>query len=263
MSAISPKFNSQYPSAQSAVDIFKGYWKSAFPAESGIKAGEVKSFEDKRVLWVDQTLGGVEGRSILELGPFEAYHTWQFSELGADPIVAVEGSNINFLKCLVVKEALGIRASFLHGDIGCFMKNCTATFDLCWACGVLYHQTSPLELLSSIARVCRAVFIWTHFYDDCVAAVPTKYPHFSSESDVYKEHQGFRCRHHYRSYMTQGGRVPLLFSGGAREFAYWLRKSDILSFLELIGYRNYAVRAINMSHRAGPTMSVLAWKDDC
>ena len=148
MDQIRHAFCKRPPSGQTSVDIFRGLWKSAFPAESGIEAGEAKSFEDARVSWVANKMGGMHSRSVLELGPFEAYNTWQFSQLGSRPITAVEGSNINYLKCLVAKEVLGIRAAFLHGDIGGFLDSTSEKYDLCWACGVLYHQTSPLGLLT-------------------------------------------------------------------------------------------------------------------
>ena len=111
-----PSFHRDAPTAQAAVDIFQGVWKSAFPPDAGVEAGTVRSFDDNRIKWVDGQLGGLRKRSVLELGPYEGYITHQLYRLGAAPIVAVEASNISYLKCLIVKEILGIEARFLHGD---------------------------------------------------------------------------------------------------------------------------------------------------
>lgn len=258
--SIPSTFSTDVPSNQAAVDIFKDLWKSAFPVASGLKAGTVPNFEDARVPWADRVLGGLRGRSILELGPFEAYNTFQFSQLGAAPITAVEGNSTNYLKCLVVKETLGINASFLHGDIRLFLEQTEQRFDICWASGVLYHQVEPLALLSAIARVCPRVFIWTHFFDDRISSNPESYPNFDPKRDVEKGLGGFRCMHYCRSYLFRKGQRPASFSGGYDNFAYWLRKDDILGFLDQLGFANVTIRGVSMEHPAGPTISLLASK---
>jgi hypothetical protein len=52
------------PSAQAAVDIFKGEWSSALPTDLGVEAGTVGLFEDARITWVLERLGSVEGASV-------------------------------------------------------------------------------------------------------------------------------------------------------------------------------------------------------
>ena len=53
----------------------------------------------------------------------------------------------------------------------------------------------------------------------------------------------------------------MLFSGGMESYAYWLTKEDILSYLHVLGYTNCIIRGINLHHKAGPTMSVLALRN--
>ena len=254
---IQPLYCGVTPNNQTAVDIFKGLWKSSFPDESDVQAGSVPNFRDARVTWVNDKLGGLEHKCVLELGPFEAYNTWQFSRLGAFPITAVEGNNINYLKCLVVKEILDINARFLHGDIGSFLSVTEDRYDLCWACGVLYHQVNPLALLKLISTVCRSVFVWTHFYNDKIASNPRRYPHFDASRDVEKNLDGYSCKHYYRSYMHKKG-IPACFSGGSEAFSYWLSKDDILAYLAMVGFTDILIRGSNLEHKAGPTLSFLA-----
>ena len=255
---VTPSYHTGFPSDQAAVDIFKGLWKSAFPPESGVEAGTASNFEDSRVGWVDRKSGGLRGRSVLELGPYEAYITHQLAQFGSAPIIAIEGNRINYLKCLIAKEILGIDARFMHGDIQLFMETTTDRFDLCWATGVLYHQVEPLMLLRSIARVCSRVFIWTHFYDEKIAADADGYPHFDPSLNVEKELDGFRCMHYYRSYLVKSDKTPAYFSGGSDSHAYWLTKDDIIGFVKRLGFTDVAVVGIGLDHPAGPTMSFLA-----
>ena len=57
------------PSNQTAIDIFKGTWTSAFPPDYGVTAGTLDSFDDVRVRWASGILpGGFTNLSILELG---------------------------------------------------------------------------------------------------------------------------------------------------------------------------------------------------
>ena len=258
---IQPSFCTIAPSNQTAVDVFKGLWKSRFPNESGIQAGNAPNFNDARVTWVTKRLGDLDERSVLELGPFEAYNTWQFSQLGASPITAVEGNSVNYLQCLVTKETLGINARFLHGDIGGFLDDTSERYDLCWACGVLYHQIDPLVLLKQIARVCRCIFVWTHFFDSQIADNPGRYPHFDADRNLEKNLDGYRCTHYYRSYRHKDG-LPGFFSGGGESFAYWLSKDDILGYLATLGFTDITIRGINKDHAAGPTLSFLALHSD-
>ena len=86
-------------------------------------------------------------------------------------MTAVEANAKAFLKCLVVKELLGLdRCSFLCGDAVEYLSASDQHFDLCIACGILYHMVEPVRLIDLISRRARRVVMWTHFYDDQVLA---------------------------------------------------------------------------------------------
>ena len=259
---IQPSYCTATPSDQTAVDILKGLWKSAFPAEKRIQAGDAPNFNDPRVAWVAEQIGDLHGKSVLELGPYEAYHTYQLSRHGAFPITAIEGNNINYLKCLIVKEVLDIRARFLYGDILGFASDTSESYDLCWACGVLYHQVDPLMFLKAVARSSKRIFFWTHFFDNRIVEHSDQYPNFDSMHDVEKDFDGYRCRHYYRSYRSIEKALPAYFSGGSESFSYWLSKDDVLGYLAVLGFTDITVRGINMEHKAGPTISFLACRPD-
>ncbi|MEV0678224.1 DUF1698 domain-containing protein [Actinosynnema sp. NPDC050436] len=155
------------PSPQVAVDLFAGTWSSALPLD-GVTSGPVPLFADARVAWALEHLGPVAGRSVLELGPLEAGHTYQLTKAGAS-VVAIEAQTTAYLKCLVVKELLGITgARFLLGDFLEHMRVTPDRYDVCFASGVLYHLRSPVEALALAARVSSRLVLWTHYYDEGV-----------------------------------------------------------------------------------------------
>ena len=135
-------------------------------AEARAKPGHANLFEDHRITWGLEVLGGVQDQSVLELGPLEGGHTFMLQKAGARDIVAVEGNGRAYLKCLCSKEMLGIdRASFLLGDFEKYLEGCDRRFDMVVASGVLYHMRHPLKLLELISGVTDRVMIWTHFFD--------------------------------------------------------------------------------------------------
>ena len=177
-------FETRLAAHQNSIDIFKDDWGSAFPATTGLQAGASNNFEDVRVPWAAAILGGLNGRSVVELGPFEAYNTWQLQVAGAASVLAIEGSQINFLKCLVVKNILGLNATFMHGDFIAFLERTGSRYDICWASGVLYHMTDPLSLLRGIRKVSDIAFIWTHYFDEAALRASNSIEPFQAERNI-------------------------------------------------------------------------------
>src|SRR5688500_14163804 len=70
------------PSPQTAADIFKGEWSSRLPV-AGLESGGAELFNDERVKWGVEQIGGVEGKTVLDLGPLEGGHSAMFERLGA------------------------------------------------------------------------------------------------------------------------------------------------------------------------------------
>src|SRR6058998_2055014 len=87
------------PSEQNALDIFKGEWSSSLPPEKGLQTGGVAAlFQDGRVKWAVEQFGGVEGQTILELGPLEGAHTYMLEKMGAASVTAIEANTRAYLK---------------------------------------------------------------------------------------------------------------------------------------------------------------------
>ncbi|HKR01923.1 MAG TPA: DUF1698 domain-containing protein [Pyrinomonadaceae bacterium] len=247
------------PSPQHALDIFKGEWASILPtAYAHWKAGSIPLFEDARLEWFKTQIGGLEGRTVLELGPLEAGHSYMCEHSGAVEITAIEANTRAYLKCLIIKEVLELkRTRFLCGDFVEYLRANQATFDVCLASGVLYHVLNPVELIALAARAAERLFLWTHYYDRAIikrtSYLSVKFT--AHEKSVYEGFQHTLHRHEYQSTLAQKG-----FCGGSAPFSHWLSREEILACLEYFGFKNLRINLEDPAHPHGPCFTVAAWR---
>jgi SAM-dependent methyltransferase len=243
------------PSGRQALEIFAGEWSSRLPPPYDVITGSSELFEDARIKWILEVVGGVQGYRILELGPLEAGHTTMLERAGAGTITAVEGNTRAFLKCLIVKEVLGLeRSHFLCGDIHEFLTECTDQFDLCLASGVLYHMRDPVAVLQAMTRVSDRLALWTHYYDPAVLDHPEIAVHFGSATEraigdlTFTEH-----RYEYGEALTWNG-----FCGGSAHYANWLERDTILECLRRAGFDSIEIGFDEAMAQHGPALALVA-----
>ena len=118
MTNVLDSYVTRAPDPQNALDIFKGQWTSRLPERwSYLTAGFLPIFQDPRVSWAIEHLGGSEGKTVLELGPLEGGHSYMLENAGAESVLAIEGNANAFLRCLAVKEIVALKkVRFLCGD---------------------------------------------------------------------------------------------------------------------------------------------------
>ena len=259
LNSTSDIFINKTPSNQNIINIFGNSWKTKFPNFLSVEAGDSNYFDDKRVEWVSSEVGGLSGKSVVELGPFEAYNTYQLSEQGACPLVAVEGNQINFLKCLAVKEILEFNCKFNLGDCTLFLESLDKKIDLIFASGILYHQTDPLRFLKACSDKTENLFIWTHYFDESLYDDPKNCKFFNKNKCTVEKKYGYECVMYPRFYNFDERGPPQLFSGGFYDFAYWMKFDDIINYLDFLGFKSIKLRSKGM-HHAGPITSLLASK---
>ncbi|HYH18754.1 MAG TPA: class I SAM-dependent methyltransferase [Azospirillum sp.] len=253
------EFCLKFPSHQTALELFSAGWQSAFPAGSGLIAGAVDHFNDGRVPWGANVLGGLAGKSILELGPYEAYNTLQFEKCGASSVVSIEANTTNFFKCLCVKNIFNLKATFLVGDFTTYMESSKGRFDVCWASGVLYHMEDPLRLLRAMTAVSDTLFIWTQYYDDVhISGSPNEEMFFPDRNKVVKGLGGEDIVLHYRSYVVSRTGY---FSGGAEEYSYWMKKDDIIRYISDLGYVKITMGIDAPQYANGPACFFIAQRE--
>ena len=245
--------SSQYvmkiPSDQNAVDLFKGEWSSILP-QKDLVSGHAALFEDPRIEWLINVAGGVEGKSILELGPLEGGHAYMMEKNGAQSITAIEANMRAYLKCLIAKEIYDLKSvNFLLGDFIEYMRASDRRFDICLASGVLYHMKNPVEMLELIANCSDTLYLWTHYCD------PATTPY---AEEIEFNQAGFKHKlyvHTYGSALGWDG-----FCGGSGKYSCWLSKDEIMAALQHFGFRRIETAFDQPDHPNGPSISITAFK---
>lgn len=248
------------PSPQTAIDAVADAWASRLPPPfEHLRAGEAPLFEDPRIAWGFDRLGGVEDSTVLELGPLEGAHSYMAQAAGARHVTAVEANAKAFLKCLVVKELLGLdRCSFLCGDAVEYLSASDQHFDLCIACGILYHMVEPVRLIDLISRRARRVVVWTHFYDDQVLANKRLAKRLGPAQAM--DYEGFRHQVHRHRYSFDTRLAG--FCGGTRPYSHWLQREDLLGAFAHFGWRDVEIAFEEKSHPNGPALALVATKPE-
>jgi len=251
------RYETVAPSAQNAVDAVPG-WTTAFPAAYGLTAGKLHLAEDSRIAWLLEQLADVEGQRILELGPLDGGHTAMLHEAGAARIDAIEANRLAFLRCLILKEVMGLdRARFHLGDFCAGFGPVEGRCDLVVASGVLYHLADPLELLARISAMTDTLYIWTHVViSDAIRSDDPRRVAFTGKV-VEKEVAGCRVRLHQRGY--RGAQSVIGYCGGIRNNHFWMERDDLLKALRTLGFDNLqcAHEQDDPAH-SGPSLSILA-----
>ena len=243
----SDRYTAQAPSAQGTLDLFENEWSSQVPVP-GTCTGHAALFRDDRITWLIEQDQSYPDKVSLELGPLEAGHTYMLERAGY-AVTAVEANNRAFLKCLIVKELLGLKSRFLFGDFNEHLKT-TDRVGLIVASGVLYHQLDPIRTLQLVASKAERLFLWTHYYDPnlCTSAL------FSHQETPKAE--PFPYTLHPRSYLQAlewNG-----FCGGPASTANWLSRADLLLALDYVGFEVKATAFDHPTHQNGPCLALYA-----
>jgi Protein of unknown function (DUF1698) len=245
------------PSAQQALDLFDGEWSSQMPSGSGLRTrpGSAALFEDARINWLSELLGGFAGRSVLELGPLEGGHSYMMQRGGADRIVSVEANTRAYLKCLCVKEIFGLnKVQFLLGDFVEYLRSSDERFDVVLASGVLYHMQEPVELLQLAARKAPVLMLWTHFYDAAVVRATQPAAKFGAIEPRSFDGLAYEAaEQRYFEALEWAG-----FCGGPAMTSRWMTKPSILDVLDRLGFTTVVTGFEQIDHPNGPAFALFA-----
>lgn len=234
------------PAAANALSLFAGEWASRLPAAFAHVPGQGTAglFEDERIDWAAGILAAhdweLEGKSVLELGPLEGGHTFMLHQRGVREVTAIEANARAYLKCLAVKEAMGLtRARFLLGNALSYLRSDSTPFDVGLVCAFLNHMTQPVEVIELMARRCRALFVWNVVFSDALfEKQPEMRHHFGPP--VAAEWAEFRHTlfpHTYdrvESYRT--------FWGGMTPNCCWMSSADVVAALRHFGFKHVEAR---------------------
>ena len=252
-------FVSGEPSNQKIADLFAHQWLSNLPIED-VKSGQAQLFFDERIEWFIEKVGGVEGKSVLELGPLEGGHSWMLEKGGARSVLGIEANARSFLKCLVAKELTGLqRTRYKLGDFIEYLKCTENNFDLCIASGVLYHLVSPFEFFELVSQRCQSIMIWTHYYDKKLIKKKSSIDPAKFSAHAETNYNGYQHTLHRYEYLDALALES--FCGGTAPYSHWIEKQDILGGLEFFGFSNIEIKEEILDHEHGPCITLLASKD--
>jgi hypothetical protein len=246
------------PSPQTAFDLFAGEWSSHLPPPfDHLTAGRLPLFSDARIAWAVRALGGVEHASVLELGPLEGAHSWMLEQHGAAAITAVEANRRAYMKCLVMKETLGMtRTRFLLGDFVEYLRTPPEPrFDVAIASGVLYHMRDPVTLLAQLSRACDRLFLWTVYFD---AEAIRRRPNVHARFGAPFEHTVDGFTHTLHPHWYQAARFARSFCGSGEVTPRWMERQAILDALRAFGYDRLETGLEEPDHMNGPCFAVAA-----
>lgn len=244
---------------QNSFDIFSQSWSTEF---EGVKTGgSAPLANDMRIRWLLDRIN-VSGKKVLELGPLEAGHTYMLEKSGAK-VLAIEANKSAFLRCLIVKNYLGLSSKFLLGD---FEKTefSTGEFDMVLASGVLYHMRDPVSFLKKFAAITNTIFIWTHYFEPDLSkwnknlqpAIESGKWDVTNTVVTNIDHLNIRTvKQHYKEALGWSG-----FCGGTGTYSNWIYREDLISLLNHLGFKNTEISFDHVNHQNGPAFCILAQK---
>ena len=241
------QFEHRAPSAQTAVDVFAGRWSSDLSRLLTVKntGGADLFLNDPRPGLAAAAFGKGTGRldrmRVLELGPLEGGHSYQLERLGAAHVTAVDTNVEAYLKCLIIKETLGLkRCSFLLGDALGFLLETNDKYDLVFCSGLLYELADPIGLIKAICAVTNRCFVWTHYYD---AQNPNVQDRLARKVKV----DGFKARYFENQPTANAAQVNA-----------WMEKDAMLDCFRHFGLDDISIVENSPDHPNGPAMSFTA-----
>ncbi len=250
----------KYPTAQNVLDIFDGEWSSALPPHTQLKTkpGTARLFEDARIVWGVELLGGVKEAKILELGPLEGGHSYMLQQMGAQSVLAIEANTRSYLKCLCIKEVLNLhKVTYQLGDFVAFLEKNPEKFDMVIASGVLYHMEEPLKLLKLIADNAEKMLLWSHYYDaEVIHANPNLSHKFKNPEQIEFLGETYElCQQSYKDALEWSG-----FCGGSAPTSRWISKESLFRCLNNLGFKHIETNFEQADHPNGPALALCASK---
>ena len=237
-----------YPAATNAFHLKELQWYGF--KKHHFENGATKAI-DPLITHTDRLIHGIAGKTVLELGPFEAAHTINLNEFSPASTLSIEANPFNYVKCLVVKQQFRLdQSQFLLGDFVQFLQTDKTNFDLILSAGVLYHLSRPFFALDLMLERTSAVAICTTVYKegDC----PFRMTGQTRQVELPGE-QPITLHERFNVQKTQGKKH------GIDKNAWLFTEADLLRFLRSRGW-SYEVIPYTRHANSGPRVRLLAQK---
>lgn len=145
-------------------------WYHSIDIEDGLVTPGAHSLADLRqTLERLQLPARLDGLSVLDIGAWDGYFSFEAERRGARRVVAYDVSPADYFGFLTAKELLGSKVEYVQGSVYDLRKEQVGTFDVVLFAGVLYHLRYPLLALDRIHPICDGyVLLETHCLDNFV-----------------------------------------------------------------------------------------------
>jgi hypothetical protein len=228
-----PRFCFRFPDHRNAFALHQGVWRQTVD-DLDVPSVWERVKRDIRPQWSAEVFPGFSDFKVIELGPQDGLISAGLEAYGVGSITAIEANTDSFLRCLILKNALGLQATYLLGDFVAFLKSPTTSADLIYGSGVLYHLTDPVGFLLDCARAAPNLYLWTFHHDaDAIAANAYETLCFGGASDFSRDGQSFT---YHRRFYRPDIRDLATYSGGIEPHANWLSLNDLKRALDFAGY---------------------------
>jgi tRNA (mo5U34)-methyltransferase len=119
-----------------------------------------RRFERRKRLM--QIPANLQGWSVLDIGAWDGYFSWECERRGADRVLAIDTyawDHYGMGSFLAAREILGSKVEYMRRDVHDLTPENTGRFDLVMMFGVFYHLRNPLLGLERIASVTKKLLI--------------------------------------------------------------------------------------------------------
>jgi tRNA (mo5U34)-methyltransferase len=145
-------------------------WYHSIEIEPGLVTPGVHPLEELRQVLEHMRLPrSLEGLSVLDIGAWDGFFSFEAERRGAERVVAYDLTPEDYWGFSTARELLGSKVVYVQGSVYELKKEVVGTFDLVLFAGVFYHLRYPLLALDRIRDICRGYMVLeTHCLDNCV-----------------------------------------------------------------------------------------------
>ena len=124
-------------------------------------------YDPKSVLGVMGFPDDLAGKTVLDIGAYDGFFTFEAEKRGAKRVVAMDRHPADHLGFATAHELLNSKAEYTVGSVYDLSPETHGIFDVVLFLGVLYHLRHPLLAFDKIHSVCRElVLVESHVLDE-------------------------------------------------------------------------------------------------
>jgi len=145
-------------------------WYHSIEIEPGlVTPGTHPLGELRQVLEHLKLPASLEGLSVLDIGAWDGFFSFEAERRGAERVVAYDLTPADYFGFATARALLGSAVDYVQGSAYELSREAVGSFDIVLCVGVLYHLRYPLLALDRIHDVCDGyMLLETHCLDNCV-----------------------------------------------------------------------------------------------